>query len=295
MFRTIKNLPWKVGIVKYPFAGGQAKKGVELTPDILINKYKNKNINIYSPVDIKSNNTTSEIIKNCKNLDVVSRSSYLLYQDTIKSLKDNNFTLVVGGDHSQAIGSTAGVLKNNPNTLIIWFDAHPDLNTPTTSISKNMHGMPVSILAQLENLKEFNWIKNKLSLENLLYLGVRDIDPGEKELMEKYNIKYYTSNEINNTSIEKLIRSIDVIQKKYKNIHLSLDIDGIDPKYFPSTGTPVNQGVSIDFILKLISYLKKNQKFTSADLTEVNLNIGSLSDKNKTLKNSLKLINKLLE
>ena len=154
--------------------------------------------------------------------------------------------------------------------------------TIKNSPSKNYHGMVLSYLSGISFNKRFSFIKN-LDLNNLMYIGLRDIDPYEKTIIDKYNIKVLTVNDINyNNEV-----SIDKIKKFLKDspVHLSFDVDSMDPKYIDSTGTLVERGLYTFHTKEVLKeVLKKN--VVNIDICELNLEIG---DEKKSLENTLKL------
>ena len=249
-------------ILVLPWRFGQKKMGVDKGALKLISLLKEKNYN-YQIID----NT------NCSN----QKYHEMVYHKK-KQINDN--CLVLGGDHSISIGSLFGSLNSvHKNVGVLWIDAHPDINTLNSSKTKSVHGMPLSFVTGLES--SWKWTKSlkKLSLNDLNYWGIRDIDNFEKNVIKKANI-------VNNLKNAK-----DVIDK-YDYIHLSLDIDGIDPKYMPSTGTPVNNGLDLNQINTVFDYLINSNKNYTIDIVEYNPLIGNQEDKDITFSNLKKLIQK---
>lgn len=208
--------------------------------------------------------------------------------ESVQKLIKHNFTTIIGGDHSVAVGSIGGLLEAKKEVKVIWVDAHADINNFQTSISKNMHGMPVAFLLDLIKEKtvkeEFSWLQ-KLKSQNIVYIGLRDIDPPEKKILDDLNIRYYTMDVFKNNEIEDVVESaLDYLDiQESDHIHLSLDVDGIDPKDIPSTGTPVPNGLYFEDIVYLLAVLKEYKQFQSMDLVELNLEIGSEEDRDRSL------------
>ena len=176
----------------------------------------------------------------------------------------------VGGDHSMAIASVAHSLNLYPNAKVIWFDAHPDINTFSSSLTKSYHGMPLAFLTGLDNDSRFDFIKNKLDFSNLLYIGIRDIDPVEKEIIEKYNIKWISVENLNHNTPLTITRINDFIDKK--PVHISFDVDSLDPNIFERTGTPVPQGLQLEATKKVLDSLLL-ENMVNMDITEINLDL----------------------
>ena len=198
---------------------------------------------------------------------------------TVSSSQQQN-AIDGGGDHSISIGSVMESINNHKNVGVLWIDAHPDINTIESSKTKNFHGMPLSFITGLE--KSWDWINpmKKLSFDNLHYWGIRDIDEFENNIIERSNI-------INHLEAAKNMIS------NYDYIHLSLDIDGIDPKYTPSTGTPVSKGLELYDVNSIIEYLVNSNKDYTIDIVEYNPEIGSNYDKLKTNQNVNSIIGSL--
>jgi arginase len=256
-------------IIYYYNKEGQLKSGVENTPyllDFFINKNKNK-------LFIKSNLNIFSDLKELYNAN-----------NSISDTKIN-----IGGDHSMAISTLSNSLNNYDNLKVIWIDAHADINTFNESISKNYHGMPLSFLTGLDTNDNFNFIKNKLDFENLLYIGIRDLDPFEIKVIKDNNIKVISVEQFNNdfeNSLNKIIEFID-----NKPIHISFDVDSMDPEIIKCTGTRVSKGLELEQVIKLFEKLY-NFDIKNLDITELNFEIGNNNDKIKTLNNIIKIFEK---
>ena len=266
-------------VIYFSHSLGQKRDGVNLTPQYLDPFLKNNEQKKYwVPVDNSS--TFSNLEK--------------LYET---NMEVEGSRINIGGDHSMAIGSMAYSLNSFKNLKVVWFDAHPDINTFEQSNSKNYHGMPLSFLTGLDCDPRFNFIHQHLDFNNLLYIGIRDIDEFEQQIIDKYQIKYITSDQFNN----KFEKSKEIINEFIMghNVHLSFDVDGIDPKYIQSTGTRMNQGLELDSCKKILDhfhYLNKHNEINlvNIDLTEINLELGNKMDQLTTLANSLYLFDKFI-
>lgn len=131
--------------------------------------------------------------KNCAQVGIGCKA----IRDHLKEhVKDRNFPLILGGDHCISIGTVSAIKEARPSAGIVWVDAHADINNPKKSVSGNMHGMPVSFLMGLtENAKKlpgFDWFKPRVEHNDVVYIGLRDLDQDEKETIKKYGIKAYT-------------------------------------------------------------------------------------------------------
>ncbi|QKF93541.1 ureohydrolase [Fadolivirus algeromassiliense] len=267
----------------YNSAAGQLKNGVELGPITIANRLKEKgyDINIIEPINQRQSRD-----KNILNYNIISSDCKQLYDSIIQN--NHNKPLFLGGDHSMGIGSVAAMLHKYPNLFVIWIDAHADINTSETSLSNNIHGMPVSQLTNLERKHKFEWIRSHLPFENLLYIGIRDLDPSEIEIVKNNQIKVITVNNIKMNGIKNVLYLIKNLIGN-NPIHISLDVDGIDPSYIPSTGTTASEGLDLYDIIYLIESLN-NDQLKSMDIVEFNPMIGTDDQVNISLKNISKLI-----
>lgn len=250
---------------------GQLKNGVQNTPHFFKEVLKNKNY-----VDIKcNNNSVTENINNLYN------SNSLLYKKKIN----------IGGDHSMSIATVADSLNKFSDLKVIWFDAHPDINTYQSSKSKNLHGMPLAYLTGLCQNPDFSFIKTTLPFKNLLYIGIRDIDPFEKKIIDKNGIKYINCNSFN----EDILQNQDLIRDFVGGapIHLSFDVDCLDPKIIPCTGTRCDNGLEFNQTKKILNYLH-SFNIVNMDITELNLELGTETDRKISKKNILNLFEKYL-
>lgn len=238
---------------------GQTKHGVEKAPKYLkkfINKKKYKLYNVINTGNFFTNITE-------------------LY-DINKIIKGDR--LNIGGDHSMSIATIAYTLNKYPDAKVIYFDAHADINTYESSKSKHYHGMPLSFLTGLDNDEHFNFIKNKLKFDNLLYIGTRCLDMFERNLIYKNNIKYIEPSELNYDFENTLNKILDFAGNS--PIHLSFDVDCMDKSIIPSTGTAVKEGIKLDSGKKILEELKNNTNIVNMDITELNLEIGTYKEKN---------------
>lgn len=201
-------------------------------------------------------------------------------EQVYKHAMDGKMVLTLGGDHSIAIGTISGTARAIRERLgrdlaVIWVDAHADINTPETSDSGNIHGMPVSFLTGLatdDNEDTFGWIKDhhRLSLKKLVYIGLRDIDKGEKKILKEHGVKAFSMHDIDRHGIGKVMDMALGWIGTDTPIHLSFDVDALDPQWAPSTGTPVRGGLTLregDFIAECVA---ETGSLIALDLVEVN-------------------------
>ena len=227
-------------------------------------------------------------LKKITNTGNLFKNINALYQ----SNKESTGKIVnIGGDHSMSIATIADSLNKYSNAKVIYFDAHADLNTYKSSKSKHYHGMPLSFVTGLDSDPKFAFIKNKLPFENLLYIGSRCWDPYEVNEVYKRNIKFLTPDMINKNFTESLNKILNFVGDG--PVHVSFDVDSIDPKYIPSTGTPVKNGVDL-MKAKLILDKLNSGNIVNLDITELNMHLGTKADGKKSGINTEKLFHKFI-
>lgn len=283
----------KVDIIGAATTFGQPRLGVDLGPDALryanlVHEIEKLNIevndkgNIYSDMKVNVAEHSKGDANSLKNYNQVVNFNEKLASSVDESVEQGAFPLILGGDHSLAIGSLAGISGHYENLGIIWYDAHGDLNNSHTSPSGNIHGMPLAISCGVGDEQLVNLYKEgtKVKPENIVLIGMRDLDEGEKEYINENNILTFTMTDIKENGISAVMKeSIEYLQEKTDGIHLSLDVDALDPMETPGTGTPVDGGLSLSETLFAMTQLHDSNKITSMDLVEVN---PLLDDKNKT-------------
>ncbi len=258
-------------VIMFPNRLGQLKFGVEKTPFFLKSLIRP---DIYQH-EVKVSNDLSSNLHN-------------LYE---KSKLVEGHKVNIGGDHSMAIATVADSLRKYSNLKVVWFDAHCDINTYQESQSKNYHGMPLSILTGIEKDKSLNFTDKLLNPANLLYIGVRDIDPFESQIMLEHNIKYLTVNQVNTDPYKCCNIISDFVSDN--PVHFSFDVDGLDPSVIPSTGTTASNGIKLEPAFEIVNrMLQTNLK--SVDITELNLEIGTVKDKGISLINTIHLFEKYI-
>jgi arginase len=216
-------------------------------------------------------------------LDVILATCARIADLVAKAAADGYVPLVLGGDHSIAIGSLSGMAraKGGPGA-VLWIDAHGDLNRPETSPSGNVHGMPLA--AALGAAGERFPQK---SVERAALIGIRSLDPGERELVKELDVKVFTMSEIDKHGVERVMQEALTFLAGSRFVHVSLDLDAVDPGSAPGVGTPVRGGLSYreaHFVLELVS---ESGLLDSLDVVEVN---PILDRENETAKLAVELV-----
>lgn len=198
----------------------------------------------------------------------------------LESLLSENIPVTIGGDHTVSIGSIAACKKylGDDELGLIWIDAHPDINTEDTTPSGNIHGMGVAVSLGLGNHSLVNLldINPKVKPENIVYLGLRDVDTGERELIRKLGIKAYSMSEIDSQGIGKIVdTAFGELSKRVGGILASFDLDVCDPSIAPGVGTPVRGGLSFRESHYVMEGLAKLENLLSIELVELNPGLDS--------------------
>ncbi|HDC5905066.1 TPA: arginase [Staphylococcus aureus] len=270
-----------IDIIGAPSTFGQRKLGVDLGPTAiryagLISRLKQLDLDVYDKGDIKVPVVNIEKFhseqKGLRNYDEIIDVNQKLNKEVSASIENNRFPLVLGGDHSIAVGSVSAISKHYNNLGVIWYDAHGDLNIPEESPSGNIHGMPLRILTGEgpKELLELN--SNVIKPENIVLIGMRDLDKGERQFIKDHNIKTFTMSDIDKLGIKEVIENtIEYLKSRnVDGVHLSLDVDALDPLETPGTGTRVLGGLSYRESHFALELLHQSHLISSMDLVEVN-------------------------
>ncbi|WP_414044988.1 arginase [Macrococcus equi] len=270
-----------IEIIGAPSAFGQRKLGVNMGPDAmryagLVERIENightvlDRGNVESPaIDMKKYKSEQGGLRN---LEEVTAFCEDLCTKVDEVVQKGNYPVVIGGDHSIAMGTISGIAKHYDNLGVIWYDAHGDLNIDESSPSGNIHGMPLRALIGdgHEDLVNIGGYKNKVKVENIVLIGMRDLDEGEKEYIKKVGIKTYTMADIDRLGIGQVIDESLEHLKGCDGIHLSLDVDALDPVETPGTGTTVPGGITYRESHYALELLHDSERITSFEIVEVN-------------------------
>ena len=276
----------QIDIISAPMSYGCDKPGCELAPDKIkesgineiLNKlgYKTNNLEKIEYSHISEENKFKDS-KNMKYLSSIIELNEKLAKQTQQALNQNNIALILGGDHSIAMGSIAGASSTVELDKfgVIWIDAHGDLNTEETSSSKNVHGMPLAASMDIGNksLTNIHEDRKKVKPNNVYHIGARDLDQGEIDLIKSIDINMYTTKTIRQIGIDNILDDMiqKVKQKRLDKIHLSFDIDFISGEYVVGTGTRVNNGFNIEETKHILSRIcSELQNIKSIDIVELN-------------------------
>ena len=251
--------------------------------------------------------------KGAKNSKIVGEATHMLSFIVEQEIKKGRFPIVLGGDHSIAIGTLAGALRARPNIGVIWVDAHADLNTPDTSESGNMHGMPVGLLMQglvkdYRSIPGLEWISSSsdddkgviqplLDPDSIVYVGLRDVDAAEREIIHEKNIKTFTMHDIDRYGIGNVMdMALEHLFDKDPNrpIHLSYDIDAVDPLLAPATGTAVRGGLTYREAHFVAEAVAKSGNLTSIEMVELNPTLSDGQGSRETVELGMAIVTSLM-
>ena len=199
-----------------------------------------------------------------------------------------NLPVVLGGDHSLAMGTIAGLDRAGKRVGVIWIDAHGDINTPETSPSGNVHGMPFAVALGLAGDPFPASLRGTTDGKHAVLMAIRDIDPGEKDNIKKAGVTAITMADIDRSGMaDAMKRAITVAGQAPGGIHVSLDMDALDPDEAPGVGTPVRGGLSYREAQLAMEMLAASGKLRSIEVAEVN---PILDTGNKTAQLAVELV-----
>jgi arginase len=277
-------MPQKLRIIGVPMDLGASRRGVDMGPSALrvaglqarIKQLGYQvedigNIAVKQPEEMsygeKRAKYLAEIADACKDLGVMVE----------KSLEENLVPIVLGGDHSIAAGSLSGVAshfkKKDKRIGLIWLDAHGDINTPESSPSGNVHGMPLAAAmgygaAELVELLEF---KPKVEPQSISLVGIRDLDAAEKKLAKKSGVHVFTMRDIDERGMREVMSdALKYAMDDTSGIAVSLDMDFVDPSDAPGVGTPVRGGVTYREAHLAMEMIADTEAMVSLEVVEIN-------------------------
>ncbi|MBV8085893.1 MAG: arginase [Chloroflexi bacterium] len=258
---------------------GADRRGVDMGPyairyaglerdlrDMGIAVHDHHNIPVPGPED------TRQVNLKAKFLPQIEAACVELRRQVADIASSGHFPLVLGGDHSIALGTIAGVLDAREDVGVLWIDAHGDINTPATSPSGNVHGMPVAVLlGQTQLFADLGWTKRRLDPKRLVLFGIRNLDEGERSLLRQLGIRVFTMSELDQVGIKAAIEeTLDLLGGKSGGIHVSVDMDAMDPLEAPGVGTPWPGGLTYREAHLAMELLAASGQVSSMEVVEVN-------------------------
>ena len=291
-----------IGIIGVAQDLGASRRGVDMGPTALRIAGIHRQIsNLGYNIKDYGNITTRDIDQHnnrdfpenpkLRHLESIIESCQKLKETVAMAIDDGCMPLVLGGDHSLTIGTLAGMRKlHNGKTGIIYIDAHGDFNIPETSPSGNIHGMPFAVITGRGDKRLLDIGPSPTVFEqNAVQIGARDIDhPGEAGLLNDSKVRVFTMRDIDRMGMKHIAEeAIDIATYNVDYLHISFDIDAVDPSIAPGTGTPVIGGLTFREAYVLMEYIHDCGKLASFELVEVNPTLDTF---NKTAETAVKYI-----
>ena len=273
-----------IHIINVPLDLGASRRGTDAGPSAfrvagLGREIREMGYTISNETDVpvpametrKTSNTTArfkeEILAVCEEL-----ASHV-----VAALEAGEWPLVIGGDHSIAMGTISGLsahLKKSGQKLgLIWFDAHGDMNRPDSTPSGNIHGMPLAHLLGYgdPDLSSIHGVHPAVEPENVVLIGIRDIDQKERDFINASGVKAYTMRDIDQLGMARVAReALEIVNDGTAGFHVSFDLDGCDPEVIPGTGTTVPGGVSFREAHLLLEECAADGRILSLEVVELN-------------------------
>jgi arginase len=274
----------QVKIIGVPMDLGAGRRGVDMGPSAIRIAGLNQaiafqgfevadagNVHVHPPESMTATNPRAHYLKE------IAEASEELARLVEATLEEGAIPVVLGGDHSIAVGSVAGVSsyyrKQDQKIGIVWLDAHSDVNTPESSPSGNIHGMPLAALLG-RGAKELTHIAGfapKVLPENTVIIGARSVDPPERELLKNLNIRVITMSELDERGMATVMKeAVEIASNGTVGFHVTMDMDFIDPFYAPGVGTPERGGATYRESHLAMEKLADSGKVLSVEITEVN-------------------------
>jgi arginase len=277
----------RIEIIGVPMDLGADRRGVDLGPAAIRYARLHDRLRTLGISDIRdhgnlvvpSPENASTGVHNAKYFNSIRTVCDELADLVEKIVDEGGFPLVLGGDHSIAMGTLAGLARARKSPpSVLWFDAHADINTPQTSPSGNVHGMPVAL----------SFLEKNIVPERTVLIGLRDLDAGEKRAIYEFGVHAYSMSDIDRLGMPRVIEeALELARPEPGTLHVSFDVDGLDPNEAPGTGTAVRGGISYREAHLAMEIVAVSGALGSMEVTEVN---PILDDRNRTAKFAVELI-----
>jgi arginase len=297
----LENEREPVGIFGVPMDLGQDRRGVDMGPSAI--RYARLEACLedlgHRVTDLGNAGVPiPEVVasgEEVKHLAAVKSVCEELSERAAAIVSEGLFPIFLGGDHAIAIGTVSGVASSTSGarTGVIWVDAHADFNTPATSPSGNIHGMPLATLTGRgpPDLVEIGGPGASIETEDVVVVGLRSVDVEEKNLLREAGVKVYTMKDIDAYGAARVVRSAIKGLTNVDRVHLSLDLDAVDPEVAPGVGTPVRGGLTYREAHLLMELVNEAGIISSLDVVEVN---PILDVKNGTATLAVELVESLM-
>ena len=277
-------MPQKIRIIGVPMDLGASRRGVDMGPSALRVaglqarlKQLGNQVEDIGNIPVRQPEEQPYGGKNAKYLEEIAEICKSLADIVQKTLEENFFPVVLGGDHSIAVGTAAGAAtyfnKTSKRIGMIWLDAHGDMNTPESSPSGNVHGMPLAAIMGYgpPELTELAGIKPMIEPRNVTLVGIRDLDSKERRLVKESGVHVYTMRDIDERGMREVMsEAIRFASDDTAGIAVSLDMDFVDPSDAPGVGTPVRGGVTYREAHLALEMIADSRTMVCFELVEIN-------------------------
>jgi arginase len=256
---------------------GQGRRGVDMGPSAI--RYAELNAHLrglglevddWGDVGSPVPETTDEGSADARYLGPIMRVCEQIAAKVSDATDRGHIPLVLGGDHSIAMGTLGGMAKACGPGAVLWIDAHGDLNRPSTSPSGNVHGMPLAAALGAGGPLFESVVYPVPSVTRAVLVGVRSLDQGERDLIRELDVRVFTMSEIDKLGVERVLREALAYLAGEPFLHVSLDLDAVDPMFAPGVGTPVRGGLSYREAHLAMELLAESNRLDSLELVEVN-------------------------
>ncbi|HLJ23197.1 MAG TPA: arginase [Candidatus Acidoferrales bacterium] len=274
----------KIRIIGVPMDLGQSRRGVDMGPSALRVaglqtrlKSLGHTVEDIGNLSVRQPEEQPYGEKRAKYLTEIAESCRGLAEITERSLNDGYFPLVLGGDHSIAVGSCSGVSNHfraqSKRVGYLWLDAHGDMNTPESSPSGNIHGMPLAAIIGYgaPELVEMLGYKPKVEPRNVCLVGARDLDPKERRLIKESGVHVFTMRDVDERGMRDVMsEALRFVTDDTDGVAVSLDLDFVDPDDAPGVGTPVRGGVTYREAHLAMEMIADSEAMVSLEVVEIN-------------------------
>jgi arginase len=277
-------VPRKIRVIGVPLDLGQSRRGVDMGPSAVRVAGLEARLEALGHVVEDAGNISVAIAEqkkegdpHAKYLKEITATCTKHAELVVKTLEAGKVPVVLGGDHSVAAGTVAGVAefhrRQEQKIGLVWIDAHSDINTPATSPSGNVHGMPLAAIMELgpPELSNIFGFSPKVLPENCVIVGVRDVDATEKENIRKAGVEVFTMRDIDERGMRVVMEeALRMAGRGTAGYHISLDMDWIDPEDAPGVGTPVRGGATYREAHLAMEIIADHARMLSFEIVEVN-------------------------
>lgn len=288
----------KIRVIGVPMDLGQNRRGVDMGPSAIRYAGLQRRLELLGCVvhdegNVQVPNPEEQVAEGtARRMQAVSQVCQSVYAIACQCVEQDDFGIYLGGDHSISVGTVTAAAQEGP-IGVVWVDAHADFNTPETSPSGNIHGMPLAALLGSgdEALVNVGYPGRKLQPANVVLIGVRDLDSEERERVVASGMHVFTMRHVDELGLASAARQTLDLLRHVPRLHISLDMDSLDPAEAPGVGTPVLGGLTYREAHLLMEILGDSGRVRSLDVVEVN---PILDEGNRTAELAVELTASLL-